>query len=131
MIWGLISERFDIRYASMMMFSSSDHLRSRWRAGQLAIYIVFLFTVSLGRSLVLQELIWATYFWPGSRSLGARPGHFVYLRIRRRRRAVLRFCHDVTGSYHSSFYCSVVCARVFRDLERMVPRRARSPFGPS
>src|SRR5205823_1239257 len=55
----------------------------------------FLYGIGLGGSLVLQEMIWATYY--GRASLGmVRGGYAHHSDIRRRRRAILRFhfrCH--------------------------------------
>ena len=106
LIWGLISERIDIRHSSMVMFFvQAIGLTLVISFSQLpAVYSgFFLYGVGLGGSFVLQELIWATYF--GRLSLGTVRGLgiLVTYAFGAAGAPFFGFVHDVTGSYRSSF----------------------------
>jgi cyanate permease len=111
LIWGLISERVEIRHSSMMMFLvqalglalviTTGHL--------LAIYVgFFLYGIGLGGTFVLQELVWGTYF--GRLSLGTVRGLgiLVTYAFGAAGAPFFGFVHDLTGSYQSSFIAFVV-----------------------
>jgi MFS family permease len=65
MFWGFISERVEIRKATTLMFLIQAAGIGVAVAGTqlLSIYVgFFLYGIGLGGSLVLQEMIWATYY---------------------------------------------------------------------
>jgi MFS family permease len=106
MLWGLISERMDIRKSTMLMFLiQATGLSCVVMTGQLyAIYLgYFVYGAGLGGSHVLQELIWASYY--GRTSLGKVRGMgiFVTYIFAAAGAPFFGFLHDVTGSYHQSF----------------------------
>ncbi|MBI2352442.1 MAG: MFS transporter [Deltaproteobacteria bacterium] len=71
LLWGFLSERVDIRKATMLMFLIQTLGLSLVIAttGLVAVYAgFFIYGVGLGGSQVLQEIIWANYF--GRISLG-------------------------------------------------------------
>ena len=71
MLWGFISERVEIRKVTMLMFMiQASGLGLVVATPELAILYAgfFLYGSGLGGSLVLQEMIWATYY--GRASLG-------------------------------------------------------------
>lgn len=106
LLWGLISERMDIRKLTMLMFLiQATGLSCVIATGQLyAIYLgFFVYGVGLGGSQVLQELIWASYY--GRISLGKVRGMgiFVTYIFAAAGAPFFGFLHDATGSYHRSF----------------------------
>jgi MFS transporter, OFA family, oxalate/formate antiporter len=110
LIWGLVSERMEIRHSSMMMFlvQAVGLALAITTVHSLALYSgFFLYGIGLGGSLVLQELIWATYF--GRLSLGTVRGLgiFVTYAFGAAGAPFFGFVHDVTGSYQSSFIAFV------------------------
>ena len=130
LIWGLISERIDIRHSSMVMFLvQAIGLTLIISFGQLpALYSgFFLYGVGLGGSFVLQELIWATYF--GRLSLGTvrAPGYSRDLCVRRRGRAVFRFRSRHHRQLSIFVHCVRDSARVGR-ISRFDSARAAKKF---
>lgn len=111
LIWGLISERVEIRHSSMVMFLvQALGLALVITTGHLfAIYSgFFLYGIGLGGTFVLQELVWATYF--GRLSLGTVRGLgiLVTYAFGAAGAPFFGFVHDLTGSYQSSFIAFVV-----------------------
>ena len=129
LIWGFISERVEIRQASMMMFlvQSSGLALAIASSRLFAVYVgFFLYGIGLGGSFVLQELIWATYF--GRRSLGTVRGLgiFVTYAFGAAGAPFFGFLHDLTGSYQSSFIAFVIALVLSALLSAMVrpPRKS-------
>ena len=111
LIWGLVSERMEIRHSSMMMFlvQAIGLGLAITTVHSSALYSgFFLYGIGLGGSLVLQELIWATYF--GRLSLGTVRGLgiLVTYAFGAAGAPFFGFVHDLTGSYQSSFIAFVV-----------------------
>jgi MFS family permease len=123
LFWGFISERVEIRHASMMMFLvQAAGLALAITTSQLmAVYVGFFFYgIGLGGSFVLQELIWATYF--GRISLGTVRGLgiFVTYAFGAAGAPFFGFVHDLTGSYQSSFIAFAVALVVSAVLSAVV-----------
>jgi MFS family permease len=127
LIWGLVSERIEIRRSSMLMFLI--------QAVGLAIVIVtnavaplyagfFLYGIGLGGGWVLQEVVWANYF--GRVSLGTVRG--LGILVTHAFGAIgapfFGFMHDLTGSYSTSFIAFVV-ALVIAALLSLIVRSPR------
>lgn len=132
LIWGLISERIDIRHSSMVMFLvQAAGLVLVIGFGQLLeVYTgFFLYGIGLGGSFVLQELIWATYF--GRLSLGTVRGLgiLVTYAFGAAGAPFFGFVHDVTGSYQSSFIAFAV-ALVLAALLSLTVRAPQKSFAP-
>jgi MFS transporter, OFA family, oxalate/formate antiporter len=111
MVWGVISERMDIRHSSLIMFlvQSAGLALVLVTSQMMPVYLgFFLYGIGLGGGWVLQELIWATNF--GRISLGMVRG--LGILVTHAFGAVgapfFGFVHDVTGSYRSSFLAFVV-----------------------
>jgi cyanate permease len=125
LIWGLISERIDIRHSSMMMFlvQAAGLVLVIGFGDLLAVYSGFLlYGIGLGGSFVLQELIWATYF--GRLSLGTVRGMgiLVTYTLGAAGAPFFGFVHDITGSYQSSFIAFAVALVVAGFLSLTVRR---------
>lgn len=106
LIWGFLSERWEIRKTTMLMFMvQALGLGLAISTRALApIYIGFFFYgVGLGGSLVLQEVIWATYY--GRLSLGTVRGlaMLITLGFGAAGAPFFGFLFDATGSYLLSF----------------------------
>ncbi|MFQ5902514.1 MAG: MFS transporter, partial [Candidatus Binatia bacterium] len=106
LFWGFLSERIDIRRATMLKFLlQAIGLSLAITTTQLApIYVgFFVYGIGLGGSQVLQEVIWANYF--GRISLGTVRG--LGLLITNIFAAVgppfFGFLFDITNSYITSF----------------------------
>ena len=132
LIWGLISERIDIRHSSMVMFLvQATGLVLVIGFGQLLeVYTgFFLYGIGLGGSFVLQELIWATYF--GRLSLGTVRGLgiLVTYAFGAAGAPFFGFVHDVTGSYQSSFI-AFAGALVLAALLSLTVRAPQKNFAP-
>ena len=111
MVWGVISERMDIRHSSSIMFlvQSAGLALVLVTSQMVPVYLgFFLYGIGLGGGWVLQELIWAVNF--GRISLGMVRG--LGILVTHAFGAVgapfFGFVHDVTGSYRSSFLAFVV-----------------------
>lgn len=106
LVWGFLSERWEIRKTTMLMFmiqAAGLGLAIATRA-LLPIYMGFFFYgVGLGGSLVLQEVIWATYY--GRLSLGTVRGlaMLITLGFGAAGAPFFGFLFDATGSYLISF----------------------------
>lgn len=128
LVWGVISERMEIRRSSALMFlTQAAGLGMVLALNQIApLYIGFLlYGIGLGGSWVLQELVWATYF--GRLSLGVVRGLgiFVTYSFGAAGAPFFGFVHDVTGSYQASFFAFVVALALSALLSLMVraPRK--------
>jgi MFS family permease len=110
LIWGFLSEKIDIRHASMAMFvvQATGLALAITAVHVLVLYAgFFLYGIGLGGSFVLQELIWVTYF--GRLSLGTVRGlgTLVTYAFGAAGAPFFGFVHDLTGSYQSSFLAFV------------------------
>lgn len=128
MVWGVISERMDIRHSSAIMFSvQSAGLALVLATSQVVpVYIgFFLYGIGLGGGWVLQELIWATNF--GRVSLGTVRGLGILVThaFGAAGAPFFGFVHDVSGSYRSSFLAFVIALIVsaFLSLAVRAPRK--------
>lgn len=111
MVWGVISERMDIRHSSLIMFLvQSVGLALVLATGQIVpVYLgFFLYGIGLGGGWVLQELIWATSFGRVSLGMVRGLGILVTHAFGAVGAPFFGFIHDVTGSYQSSFLAFVV-----------------------
>ena len=111
MVWGVISERMDIRHSSSIMFLvQSAGLALVLATSQVVpVYIgFFLYGIGLGGGWVLQELIWATNFGRISLGMVRGLGILVTHAFGAAGAPFFGFVHDVTGSYGSSFSAFVV-----------------------
>ncbi len=106
MIWGFISERVEIRKITMLMFMiQAAGLGMVVASSELAVLYAgfFLYGSGLGGSLVLQEMIWATYY--GRASLGTVRGLATLIThaFGAAGAPFFGFIFDATGSYSISF----------------------------
>ena len=111
MVWGVISERMDIRHSGLIMFLvQSAGLALVLATGQVVpLYLgFFLYGIGLGGGWVLQELIWATNFGRVSLGMVRGLGILVTHAFGAVGAPFFGFVHDVTGSYQSSFLAFVV-----------------------
>ncbi|MGZ8494266.1 MAG: MFS transporter [Candidatus Binatia bacterium] len=115
MVWGVISERMDIRHSSLIMFLvQSAGLALVLATGQIVpVYLgFFLYGIGLGGGWVLQELIWATSFGRVSLGMVRGLGILVTHAFGAVGAPFFGFVHDVTGSYQSSFLAFVVALMI-------------------
>ena len=106
LVWGVISERMEIRHSSMLMFLiQAIGLALVIGFGQsLQLYTgFFLYGIGLGGGWVLQELIWANYFGRVSLGMVRGLGILVTYAFGAAGAPFFGFVHDLTGSYRSSF----------------------------
>jgi len=128
MIWGVVSERMDIRHSSLIMFLV--------QAVGLSLVLVtaqvvpvycgfFLYGIGLGGGWVLQELIWANNFGRVSLGMVRGLGILVTHAFGAAGAPFFGFVHDVTGSYQSSFIAFVVALIIsaFLSLAVRAPRK--------
>lgn len=106
LVWGFLSERWEIRKTTMLMFMIQAvglGLAISTRALLLIYMGFFFYGVGLGGSLVLQEVIWATYY--GRLSLGSVRGlsMLITLGFGAAGAPFFGFLFDATGSYLTSF----------------------------
>ncbi len=106
LIWGLIAERIDVRFAALMKFIiQGAGLGLAISTRELSIlYLGFLlYGIGLGGNMVLPDILWASYF--GRRSLGRVRG--LGLLLMQIFAAVgppfFGFMFDITGGYSLSF----------------------------
>ena len=111
LVWGVISERMEIRRSSMLMFL----IQAMGLGLVLAIdrivplYIgFFLYGIGLGGGWVLQELIWASYFGRVSLGMVRGLGILVTHGFGAAGAPFFGFVHDLTGSYRPSFLTFVI-----------------------
>ena len=106
LFWGFLSERVEIRKATTLMFliQATGVGIAVATTTLTSIYMgFFVYGVGLGGSLVLQEVIWATYY--GTRSLGTVRGlgMLITLTFGAAGAPFFGFLFDATGSYAMSF----------------------------
>jgi MFS family permease len=106
LFWGFLSERVEIRKATMLMFLiQATGVGTAVATNALtAIYLgFFIYGIGLGGSLVLQEVTWATYY--GTRSLGTVRGlgMLITLTFGAGGAPFFGYLFDATGSYTISF----------------------------
>ena len=109
--WGFISERMDVRRATMLKFLIQASGLSLALATHCLAFIYagfFLYGIGLGGSNVLQEVIWANYF--GRLSLGTVRGlsFLVILIFASVGPPFFGFLFDLTKSYFISFALFIV-----------------------
>jgi cyanate permease len=106
MFWGFISERVDIRKATMLMFliqAAGIGVAVATRK-LLPLYAgFFIYGVGLGGSLVLQEVIWAAYYGRASLGTVRGLGMLITLAFGAVGAPFFGFVFDATGSYAASF----------------------------
>lgn len=106
LVWGFVSERMDVRKATMLMFLlQAIGIGVAITSGELAsIYAgFFLYGIGLGGSWVLQEIIWANFY--GRLSLGKVRGLGILVTqgVGAAGAPFFGFVFDTTGSYMISF----------------------------
>lgn len=134
LVWGVISERMEIRRSSALMFViQAAGLGMVLALNQIApLYIGFLlYGVGLGGGWVLQELVWASYFGRVSLGMVRGLGILVTHAFGAAGAPFFGFVHDVTGSYQVSFFAFVIALALAALLSLMVraPRKRMSDIG--
>jgi MFS family permease len=132
MFWGLISERVEIRKATTLMFLIQAAGIGVAVAGAqlLSIYVgFFLYGIGLGGSLVLQEMIWATYYGRASLGMVRGLGMLITLTFGAGGAPFFGFIFDATGSYIISFVLFAVALLIcaFLTLLARAPQK-RNPI---
>ena len=111
LVWGVISERMEIRRSSALMFLiQAIGLGTVLALNEIVpLYIGFLlYGVGLGGGWVLQELVWASYFGRLSLGMVRGLGILVTHAFGAAGAPFFGFVHDVTGSYQASFFAFVI-----------------------
>jgi sugar phosphate permease len=124
LVWGVISERMEIRRSSALMFLiQAAGLGMVLALNEIVpLYIGFLlYGVGLGGGWVLQELVWASYFGRLSLGMVRGLGILVTHAFGAAGAPFFGFVHDVTGSYRSSFI-AFVCALMLSAILSMAVR---------
>jgi sugar phosphate permease len=106
LFWGLLTEKIDIRWATMLKFLTQGvGLAIATASAQIgAVYVgFFLYGIGLGGSWVLQELIWAHYYGRVSLGMVRGLGVLVTHTFGAAGAPFFGFLFDVTGSYVISF----------------------------
>jgi MFS family permease len=127
MVWGFVSERMEIRRASLLMFLiQSTGLALALAGHQVAALYggFFLYGIGLGGSWVLQEIIWATYYGRVSLGMVRGLGILVTHAFGAAGAPFFGFLHDATGSYLPSFVAFIIALAVsaFLSLAVRAPR---------
>jgi nitrate/nitrite transporter NarK len=127
MVWGFVSERMEIRRASMLMFLiQSTGLALALAGNQVAALYggFFFYGIGLGGSWVLQEIIWATYYGRVSLGMVRGLGILVTHAFGAAGAPFFGFIHDATGSYLPSFVAFIIALAVsaFLSLAVRAPR---------
>jgi MFS family permease len=122
LLWGFLSERIEIRKATMLMFliQAAGIAIAIATTSLIPIYAgFFLYGIGLGGSLVLQEVIWATYY--GRLSLGTVRGlgMLITLAFGAAGAPFFGFVFDATGSYAASFVIFAVALLVSAFLSQV------------
>jgi len=111
LVWGLVSERVEIRRTNALMFLIQAIGLGTAIAGSgvAPVYAgFFLYGIGLGGGWVLQELIWATYYGRVSLGMVRGLGTLVTHAFGAAGAPFFGFVHDATGSYRSSFISFVI-----------------------
>ena len=127
LVWGVISERMEIRRSSALMFLiQAAGLGTVLALNQIVpLYIGFLlYGIGLGGGWVLQELVWASYFGRLSLGMVRGLGILVTHAFGAAGAPFFGFVHDVTSSYQASFFAFVI-ALVFSALLSLMVRAPR------
>jgi MFS family permease len=106
LFWGFISERVEIRKATTLMFliQATGIATAVATTDLLPLYTgFFIYGVGLGGSLVLQEVIWATYYGRASLGTVRGLGMLITLGFGAAGAPFFGFIFDATGSYVISF----------------------------
>jgi MFS family permease len=127
MVWGFVSERMEIRRASMLMFLiQSTGLALALAGNQVAALYggFFFYGIGLGGSWVLQEIVWATYYGRVSLGMVRGLGILVTHAFGAAGAPFFGFIHDATGSYLPSFVAFIIALAVsaFLSLAVRAPR---------
>jgi MFS family permease len=128
-VWGFVSERMEIRRASMLLFLiQSTGLALAMAGNQVAALYggFFFYGIGLGGGWVLQEIIWATYYGRVSLGMVRGLGILVTHAFGAAGAPFFGFIHDATGSYRSSFVAFTVALAVSALLSLAV-RAPRQP----
>jgi nitrate/nitrite transporter NarK len=128
MVWGFVSERMEIRRASMLLFLiQSTGLALAMAGNQVAALYggFFFYGIGLGGGWVLQEIIWATYYGRVSLGMVRGLGILVTYAFGAAGAPFFGFIHDATGSYLSSFvaFSIALVASAFLSLAVRAPRQ--------
>jgi len=111
LIWGFVSERMPIRFATLAMFlmQSAGLALVLMSSHMLPLYAGFFFYgIGLGGSWVLQEIIWASCFGRISLGVVRGLGLFVTYSFAAAGAPFFGFVHDLTGNYQLSFIAFVI-----------------------
>ena len=132
MVWGVISERMDIRHSSLIMFlvQSAGLALVLVTSHITPVYLgFFLYGIGLGGGWVLQELIWAANFGRISLGMVRGLGILVTHAFGAAGAPFFGFVHDVTGSYRSSFLAFVVALMIaaYLSLAIRAPQKNSAP----
>jgi MFS family permease len=106
LFWGFLTEKIDIRWATMLKFLTQGvGLAIATASAQIgAVYVgFFLYGIGLGGSWVLQELIWAHYYGRVSLGMVRGLGVLVTHTFGAAGAPFFGFLFDATGSYVISF----------------------------
>jgi MFS family permease len=129
MFWGFISERVEIRKVTMLMFLIQAIGVGVAVATKrlLPIYAgFFIYGVGLGGSLVLQEVLWATYYRRASLGTVRGLGMLITLTFGAVGAPFFGFVFDATGSYIVSFIVFALALLICAFLA-LLTRPARTP----
>lgn len=131
-VWGVISERMDIRYSSLVMFLVQSAGLALVLATNEVVPVYtgfFLYGIGLGGGWVLQELIWAASFGRVSLGMVRGLGILVTHGFGAAGAPFFGYVHDITGSYRSSFLAFVAALMISALLSLAVrpPRKSSVP----
>jgi cyanate permease len=127
LVWGILADRFDIRYVSCVQFLIQGiGLVTAILSGQIHLTYVgfFLYGTGLAGSFVLREVIWANFF--GRASLGTVRGLSMFFShlFAASGAPFFGFLHDRMGSYNFSFtlFCCALFTSAFLILLAKPPK---------
>ena len=131
LVWGLLADRFDIRYVSCGQFLIQGvGLVTAILSGHIYLTYLgfFLYGTGLAGSFVLREVIWANFF--GRASLGTVRGLSMFFShlFAASGAPFFGFLHDRTGSYNFSFtiFSCALFTSAFLILLARPPKKAAS-----
>jgi len=130
LVWGLLAERVDVRYAAMFKFIIQGvGMGLAVISGELVFLYIgfFLYGIGLGGNMVLPDILWANFF--GRRSLGKVRGLGLLLTqvFAAMGPPFFGFLFDITGGYGLSFslYGASLVTSAFLSLMLREPLRPR------